>query len=335
MSTFAGMLSLGNNAGVLQLNNTGNANTGSAAAAFDLGTGSASLGNRNGGITIDFGALSGSGGTILYGRLSGTGATSTTYSVGALNTDSTFAGSIRNGGDSNGVRILKVGNGTLTLTGSSGHTGTTTVASGTLSLTGTLSSSAVIVSQGGTFALNNGGRAGGAVTVQANGILVLTSGSSVIGGTFTNASGGNVVANNGGSLTFGGGATNNGTMRFTGGSALATTGTFVNNGILDIMTGAQTLPANFVNNGTVIDASAVKPQSYSMSDTGFSVAIQSYSGHKYGMQRADSLASPVWQPVPQAPGNATTLAGTGGVLTFTDPAGAAGSKRFYRITVSP
>jgi autotransporter-associated beta strand protein len=60
-----------------------------------------------------------------------------TFEIGALNTDTTYAGSIgQNAGTAN---LLKVGTGTLTLTGANPYTGATTVSGGTLWVGGPLS----------------------------------------------------------------------------------------------------------------------------------------------------------------------------------------------------
>ncbi len=51
---------------------------------------------------------------------------------------------------------------------------------------------------------------------------------------------------------------NHGTVRLTDGAALAVGGTFTNYGLFDLITGAQTFPANFVNLGIVLDRSAAR-----------------------------------------------------------------------------
>lgn len=47
---------------------------------FDIGTSTATVANRNGGITVNFGGLNGGSGTFLQGRQAGSGNTSSTYS---------------------------------------------------------------------------------------------------------------------------------------------------------------------------------------------------------------------------------------------------------------
>ena len=52
--------------------------------------------------------------------------------------------------------------------------------------------------------------------------------------------------------------TNNGTMRALNGGVLESYGTFVNNGILDLMTGTTNFHGAFINNGVVADASCLR-----------------------------------------------------------------------------
>jgi len=90
--------------------------------------------------TISFGSLSGSG--LLQGNSSGVH----TLSVGALNTDSTFSGLIK---DTSGtVALSKVGSGTLTLTGVNTYTGGTAVNAGSLVIS-------TVSSANGTYTVAN------------------------------------------------------------------------------------------------------------------------------------------------------------------------------------
>ncbi|MBW8782406.1 MAG: autotransporter-associated beta strand repeat-containing protein [Verrucomicrobia bacterium] len=105
-------------------------NAGSAAAAWvfnDANAGRVRIDIGNG--TINFGSFAGSG-QIVNNTL----ATTSTISVGALNTSTTFSGTIKDSGT--GILALtKVGSGTLTLTGSSAYSGGTTISAGTVALT--------------------------------------------------------------------------------------------------------------------------------------------------------------------------------------------------------
>ncbi|MGA2052277.1 MAG: autotransporter-associated beta strand repeat-containing protein [Opitutales bacterium] len=121
-------------------------NTGSTSTTFDLGTSSATLQTRNGG-TVALGALEGGASTKLIGA--GSTASLNTYDIGANNQSTTFAGVISEHATNEVVSLVKVGTGTLTLTGlstyiSEGNTGLTidagTVAVNTLLNGGTASS---------------------------------------------------------------------------------------------------------------------------------------------------------------------------------------------------
>jgi autotransporter-associated beta strand protein len=115
-----------------------------------------------------------SGNTYYFGSLSGTNQSAAFYDayagaptlqIGALNLDTMFAGQFQTS-----VNLVKVGSGTLTLTGNSTHAGSTTVSSGSLTITGSFSSSPVTVASGG--ALRGTGFLGGGVTVQSGGNIL-------------------------------------------------------------------------------------------------------------------------------------------------------------------
>jgi autotransporter-associated beta strand protein len=95
--------------------------------------------------------------------LGGSTAIPTNFRIGALGTDSDFAGTLADGGGSNmstsQLHLTKVGAGTLTLTGSNTYTGDTAVFGGVLSsISPTLDdASTVRVNMGGTYNLNYGG----------------------------------------------------------------------------------------------------------------------------------------------------------------------------------
>ncbi len=161
MAGFSGTISFGAGSGMLRLNantsGSSDVNTGSARAHFDLGSAGATLNNRNGGITIHLGAVSGGANTHLNGRQSGSGNTTTTYVVGELNSSTTFSGSLANAGDLSGINIVKTGTGTWTLGGNSTFAGSIEVAAGGLAITGsTVSSSAATVASGAVLDLSGG-----------------------------------------------------------------------------------------------------------------------------------------------------------------------------------
>lgn len=169
-SQFAGTLAwaAGNGAGCRLYGSLGSAN-----ASWNLGGSTGNIYNRNGGVTINFGALTGGPGTALYGASAA--AAGTTYAVGALNQNSIYNGHIFDGGYANALTTLsKVGTGTLTLTGTNNnYGGGTLISAGTLlvnNLTGTGAGvGTVTVASGGT--LGGNGILTGAVTVNNGGTV--------------------------------------------------------------------------------------------------------------------------------------------------------------------
>jgi fibronectin-binding autotransporter adhesin len=139
-TAFTGTIHLtDDSAGYLRFNSGGNSSgaqacVGSPTATFDLGNGSVTMLNRNGGNTNYYlGALAGGSSTSLRGA-PGTGSPNG-YQIGDKNLDTMFAGIIANGGVSAAVvTIIKVGTGTLTLEGQNGYTGSTIVSNGVLAL---------------------------------------------------------------------------------------------------------------------------------------------------------------------------------------------------------
>ena len=131
-----------------------------------------------------------------------------------------------------------------------------------------------------------------------------------------------------GSLTGSGALTVNGTLRLVGDAAVDFTGSFINNGILDIMTWNGTLPAGFVNNGIVLDRSKVRIDSFHFSGNDFILSFHGYLGHQYQLQRNSDLSG-VWEDIgaPQA--------GNDAPMHLTDPIGATDHRFFYRIRVDP
>ena len=133
----------------------------------------------------------------------------------------------------------------------------------------------------------------------------------------------------GGGQFFGAGdVVNNGTIRFASSGVLTTTGTFTNNGLLDLLTSTNSLPPNFINNGTVILNTDRRILSVGKAGANFSCTAWGYAGHSYRLERADTLAGP-WTPI------GGMQPGAGAMLTFTDTGGATGAARFYRVSVSP
>jgi autotransporter-associated beta strand protein len=221
----------------------------------------------------------------------------------------------------------------MTLANSSGGapvTFQTANASGTpenITLSGALSGGGGLTQTGaGTLTLGGADTYTGATSV-TNGILKLTG--TLSGGSSLTVSSGAAFYLAGGLLSVSGDITNSGIFKISGTPTLAQTGSFINNGVLDLINGPQTLPSRFTNNGTVLSASSVQVQQLAMSGTNFALMIQGYAEHTYQLQRATSLAAPVtWTNVGAA------QAGTGSPLIFTDT-GAAGGQGFYQVQVSP
>jgi len=316
-SGFTGQLNVtkSSNGGDFRISNT----NGFGTAKINLGAGVTMYMNAtlSADLTNTIGELAGSG-TLKGGPTSGR---TMTWDVGGANTDAEFDGPIVN--STGPTAITKDGTGAWTLTNSCTYTGATTVNAGTFILTGSLTAtSSVTVNDSSTLNLN-----GGAITSTVNilngGILT---GHGTITGNLSND--GTVSCSSGSNLVVTGNLTNTGLMQFTAGSGLQCSGTFTNSGILDVTTGLQTLPANFVNNGTVYDSSSVKVQDIQQFNSVIQFTLFTISGHNYQLQRTSSLASPSWTNV------GSTIAGNDTSQTLTDSS-AAGSQSFYRILVTP
>lgn len=237
-------------------------------------------------------------------------------------TDTTFAGAISGAGG-----LTKTGAGTLTLSGANTYTGTTRISNGQLTLSGSITNSGTIeVVSGGTLKLDGGTITATTVHIYSGGLLT---GSGTINATVINDNGGTLGSNGSSPLSFTGTVVNSGLVQLTGGARLTASGSFTNNGTLDLITGDQTLPAGFVNNGVIITPGDVKVSSMDASGGNFSLTLQSYSGHNYQLQRTTSLAPASWQNIN------SPVAGTGSVLTLSHSGGVSGQQVFYRVLVSP
>lgn len=125
-----------------------NGSTGGSGATFDLGPGTGNMSIRTSATAIAMGGLQGGAGTILRGQSNGNA--TATFTIGANDASTTFAGSIANGagGASALTAVTKTGTGTLTLTGPNTYSGATLISAGTLAIgdntaTGTLGSGTV------------------------------------------------------------------------------------------------------------------------------------------------------------------------------------------------
>lgn len=179
LNGFSGTISFGTSSGTFQFNFRTNNNpcTGSLAATFDLGTGTATLSNYNGAnLTYNLGGLAGGSNTILGGQITNSGVwpAGTTYSIGANGSSTVFSGKIANGLDT--VSVVKIGSGALLLNGNSTYTGSTIVSNGVLGGTGSIASPLTVVAGGtlspgasiGTFTVSNNATLGGTTVMELN-----------------------------------------------------------------------------------------------------------------------------------------------------------------------
>ena len=281
--------------------------------------------NQGAGTTIPIGALAGAATSRLLGGPDFAGARLVTYRIGGTGADTVFAGRIlEQNAAVNNTSIVKTGAGIWTLSGSGTWNGGTTVEQGTLKITGAFTcASATNVLPGATLSLLGGSLASDAVNIAPGAQCI---GHGTITGDLNND--GTVTVGTGSALTVTGDAVNNGTMRLTGGSGLVTSGSFVNNGILDLLTSSSDLPANFENNGIVIDSTAMHVLQATKVGSSVTLTVHTYAGHNYQLQLAASMTGP-WSDVA-----GQAFAGNGNLRNFTDSA-ANSSQRFYRVAVSP
>ena len=127
-STLAGTL---NNNGTYHLR-FASPNSSSAGVAWGLNNAAAFFDIFGTNTSLQFGALGGTAGTVVNNNTNNLPATLT---VGALNTSTTFGGVLADGTAALG--LVKVGTGTLTLSGNNTYTGGTVVSNGTLNLKNT------------------------------------------------------------------------------------------------------------------------------------------------------------------------------------------------------
>jgi autotransporter-associated beta strand protein len=128
---------------------------GSSNAVWNLGNSTAGLYNKNGGCTINLGAVFGGTSTSLSGATTAS-ASLTTYVIGGVNTNSVFNGVISDGGAAATALIFN-GPGSLTLGGNNTFSAGTTVNGGTLLVNNTVGSG----TGSGSVSINPGATLGG------------------------------------------------------------------------------------------------------------------------------------------------------------------------------
>jgi autotransporter-associated beta strand protein len=140
---------------------------GGASAKFALGTIGSRL-NFNGAVAnVALGELSGVSSTTLVGDT-----LAKTFTIGALNTSTTFGGVVANGNAT--VSVTKVGSGVLTLGSAATYTGNTVVSNGLLFVNGLNSTNVSVVAPG---SFGGAGSVAGPVTLSSgNAGLLLTNG---------------------------------------------------------------------------------------------------------------------------------------------------------------
>jgi autotransporter-associated beta strand protein len=258
MTNFSGTFAFGDSTGYFRHYGS----LGSALATFDLGSSNLTMNNRNGGTTIQFGALVGGSNTALSGRSTGGSGSTTIYVVGGNSAGATFNGGIADGNSP--MAITKVGAGTWTLTNPNNtFSAGLIISNGTLQI-GNGNASATLgtgnVLNNATLTFNHSDMAANALVISGTGQLIhlgsgalsMTVGSTYSGGTIV--SNGTLLVNN----TVGSG-TGTGAVTVVSGATLGGTGVIAGpvavNGTLapGSSVGTLTISNNLVlNSGTVL-----------------------------------------------------------------------------------
>ena len=290
-------------------------------------------------------------------------ATGAVWITGSGELDSTNDGVISVVGN-DGVGRLTVSNGLVRLASlwvANPNSGTVTLAGGTLVTgnlrltrlagrfvlnTGTLATQATSVTNGLPFTVGDGINPAtmtlqGGVHSFSNGLVISANasltGCGTVNGSVTVNSGGSVLADCGGTLTFTGIVTNNGTMRALNGSVLESYGPFANNGVLDLMTGTTNFHGTFVNNGVVADASCFRILSIARQGNDVLLTWSAVGGRSCVVQTNSGTAAGDYtgnftdfcEPIP--------VVGCGVCTTdYRDVGGATNSPaRYYRVRLVP
>ena len=288
------------------------------------------ISNSGAGTTIRVGEITGAAGSRLRGGV--TGGRNFIYRIGEktpLGGEAVFAGVIDEQNTGTTTTYIKAGAGIWRLSGSGSWNGATVVESGTLRIwpSGATPFScigATTVNSGATLDLGAGAFATEAINIDAGATLVVQDDFTITGD--VNIEGAATIF--AGHLNVNGDVVNNGTMRMHGLSTLNAIGEFTNNGLLDLLTSSASLPANFINNGTVILNTERRILTASKGGANFTLTAYGYAGHSYQLQSTSTLGG-TWGNV------GAQQNGTNAPLTFNDVGGATGAARFYRLVVGP
>lgn len=203
--------------------------------------------------TFNFGSLSGSG-TISVN----TAGSTNTISLGAKNSSTTFSGNIST--NQNGtINVVKVGSGTLTLSGANAYRGETTIGNGVLQIgaggtTGSISNTAAITLAGGSLAFNRSDNI-------TQGVNFLTNGG-IIAGTST---AGGLIKMGANTLTLTAANTYSGTTRIDAGKLVLSNGLAMQNSAFDTASGGVLSLATGVTTptlGGLIGSGPFAPENY-------------------------------------------------------------------------
>ena len=133
-----------------------------------------------------------------------------------------------------------------------------------------------------------------------------------------------------GSFSGPGTVVNHGVLRLVGNSPLPPGVSLVNHGLLDILTWQGTLPAGFVNNGTVLDRHSLKIDEIQRQTSGVRLRFKPYRGHQYRVQSAENLEAGSWQDT-----GIVVEGGDGQAVDRFIPVEAGTARRFWRLAVEP
>jgi autotransporter-associated beta strand protein len=291
------------------------------------------------GANIAFGALSGHADATLAGTT--TAGRTATWTIGALNLNTTFAGVIRN--NTGPSAVVKVGTGTLTLSGNNTYTGITAVNAGRLILSGAnTNTGATTINNGGTLELS--GSLTNATTVEVKsgatlhltgtlttGTLTIRAGGKLTGGGTINATVINegLISANAANFIINGNLTNaaGGTIRLTHGAGLTHSGgTFTNNGLLDLISAGVTNLVIAPGTNT-LDATVLRGTFAWTPGSPATLTMTAWVGHTYQLQRTTDLIAGTWESV------GAIIEGDGTATAFTDATPPATGRFFYRIAV--